>query len=265
MSVIRVLVSGAFGRMGRFVVRAVAGAKDLELVAAVDPAGVGHPVSEVLGAPSDLRITGHLAAALEESAPDVMVDFTVPGVVMGNLEAALTRRVACVVGTTGFSATDLEVVAAMCRKTGTPAIVAPNFSLGANLMMRFAAEAARLFEYAEIIERHHEGKRDAPSGTAIRTAQVMAAARPEGFGSVETEVDRAPGSRGGTVGGVQIHATRLPGYVADQEVIFGGLGERLVIEHVTVSRECFMPGVLVAVRRVRELEGLTHGLEALLG
>jgi len=131
-------------------------------------------------------------------------------------------------------------------------------------MMKFAQEAARSFEYAEIIERHHEKKVDSPSGTAMRTAELMCEARQEAFEQVSTEVDKAPGSRGGTVGSVQVHATRMPGYVADQEVIFGGLGERLVISHVSISRECFMPGVLLAVRKVRSLTGLTHGLEHIL-
>jgi 4-hydroxy-tetrahydrodipicolinate reductase len=263
MSSVRVLVSGAFGRMGRYVACAVDAAKDLELVGAVDPAGVGHPLAEILGKPSDLHLSGHLAGALEDLQPDVMVDFTVPSVVMGNVEAALTRKVACVVGTTGLSHTDLQVVEAMCRHTGTPCVIAPNFSIGANLMMRFAAEAAKVFEYAEIIERHHENKKDSPSGTAIKTAEMMAAARDE-FGTVPTEVDKAPGSRGGAVAGIQVHALRMPGYVADQDVILGGLGERLVISHVTTSRECFMPGVLLAVRKVRGCEGLVWGLENLL-
>ncbi len=264
MSRIRVLVSGAYGRMGRFVMNAVHDAGDMELVGAVDPAGVGHAVSEVLDIDTDLQISGHLAGSLDEIRPDVMVDFTVPDVVMDNIEAALTRKVACVVGTTGFSPTDIQVVQNMCHRTGTAALVAPNFSIGANLMMRFAQEAARSFEYAEIIERHHEKKVDSPSGTAVRTAELMAQAREEAFEQVPTEVDKAPGSRGGTVESIQVHATRMPGYVADQEVVFGGLGERLVISHVSISRECFMPGVLLAVRKVRSLEGLVHGLEHVL-
>ena len=264
MPAIRVLVSGAFGRMGRYVVNAVDEAKDLELGGAVDPGGVGHPVAEILGKPSEMRISGHLVGALEDMQPDVMVDFTVPSVVMTNVEAALARKVACVVGTTGFSATDLQVVEAMCRHTGTPCVIAPNFSIGANFMMRFAAEAAKAFEYAEIIERHHENKKYSPSGTAVKTAQMMAEARREGFATVATEVDKAPGSRGGTVDGIQVHAIRTQGYVADQEVILGGPGERLVISHVSTTRECFMPGVLLAVRKVRACDGLVRGLEHLL-
>ena len=264
MSNIRVLVSGAFGRMGRFVCRAVDGAPDMELVGAVDPAGVGHSLAEVLEGPCDMNISGHLAGWLDEIQPDVLVDFTVPGVGLDNLEAALTRGVACVVGTTGFSPTDIQVVENMSRKNSAPCIIAPNFSIGANLMMRFATEAARSFDYAEVIERHHENKLDSPSGTAVRTAELMAEARGKGFEVPPTEVDKAPGSRGGAVDSVHVHAVRMPGYVADQEVVLGGLGERLVISHVSISRECFMPGVLLAVRNVRSREGLVHGLEHLL-
>ncbi len=264
MSAIRVLVSGAFGRMGRQVAQAVHSARDMELVGGVDPKGVGHPMSEILGNASDLSISGHLAGTLEEIKPDVMVDFTVPAVVMDNLEAAITRKVACVVGTTGLSETDLDVIRSMCERNETPCFIAPNFSIGANLMMRYAADAARSFDYAEVIERHHENKVDSPSGTALRTAELMAQARGEDFETVPTEVDKAPGSRGGNAYGIQVHAVRMPGYVADQEVILGGLGERLVISHVTINRECFMPGVLLAVRRVQQLSGLTVGLEHLL-
>ena len=265
MEPIRVLVSGAFGRMGRFVVAAVRDAADMELVAAADPAGVGHGVGELVGGDDHgLEIMGDLPGAIERSSPDVMVDFTVPSVVMDNIEAALTRDVACVVGTTGLSATDIETVRGTCSKTGTSCVIAPNFSIGANLMMRFAQQAAKSFDYAEIIERHHENKVDAPSGTALLTARLMAEAKQGAFCSVPTEVDKAPGSRGGAVDTVRVHAVRMPGHVADQEVIFGGPGERLIINHTTVNRECFMPGVLLAIRQVRGRPGLTHGLEHLL-
>lgn len=264
MDRIRVLVSGAFGRMGRYVVNAVTAAPDMEVAGAVDPAGVGHCLGEITSTDDDRRISGHLAGTLEEIAPDVMVDFSTPAVVMDNLEAALTRGVRCVVGTTGLSTTDLQVVAHMCERNDTACVIAPNFSIGACLMMLFAAQAAPRFDYAEIIERHHENKVDSPSGTAIKTAQMMAEARESEFSAVGTEVDKAPGSRGGLVDSVTVHAVRMPGYVADQEVVFGGTGERLVISHVSINRECFMPGVLLAVRKVGGLTGLTHGLEHLL-
>lgn len=262
---IRVLVSGACGNMGQHVVRAVTSAKDMELVAAVDPAGLNRDVGEVaLGHSLGIKVLGHLAAAIEQSSPDVMVDFTHPDVVMGNLEVALKAGVSCVVGTTGFSDTDLKIIDRMCRNHNTTCIIAPNFSLGANLMMRFAAEAARYFEYAEIVERHHEHKADAPSGTALKTAELMEAARGEPLRSAPTAHEKLAGSRGGETAGLRIHSIRLPGYVANQEVVFGAQGELLIIENVSSSRECFMPGVLLAIRSVRKLKGLVYGLDSLL-
>lgn len=262
---IRVLVTGAWGQMGRVAVCAVLSQPDMALVAAVDPAGGGHPVTELdPRAPADLIGARQLGAALEESRPDVLVDFTSPAVVRNNLETGLKAGVACVVGTTGLSETDLKMLDRMARRHRTACFVAPNFSLGANLMMRFAAEAAPSYDWVEIIERHHQHKQDAPSGTALRTAELIAAARQRPVSEAATTVDKAPGSRGGEREHIRIHAVRLPGYVANQEVVFGGPGEVLRIEHCTTSRECFMPGMLLAVRKVRELEGLVVGLENIM-
>lgn len=262
----RVLVTGVCGRMGSLVAQTVDKAADLKLVAAVDPAGVGHQLAEyAVGVGTDLPISGHLSGAIEDYEPQVMVDFTSPQVVMSNIETALTMGVACVVGTTGFSETDLRVVARLCETKQTPAIIAPNFSLGAVLMMQYAARAAKVFDYAEIIEYHHEAKKDSPSGTAVKTAEMMAEARARSFASPVTELERVPGCRGG-VGpeGIHIHAVRLQGFVANQEVILGGPGETLSIHHVTTSRESFMPGMLMAVRKVQTQPGLVYGLEHLL-
>ena len=251
--------------MGALVARTILDAPDMRLVAAVDPAGVGHAVAEFApGAPPSLEVGGHLKGAIEDAEPQVMVDFTSPAVVMGNLETALDARVACVVGTTGFSETELQVVGKLATARNTPVIIAPNFSLGAVLMMRFAARAASVFDYAEIIEYHHEAKKDSPSGTAVKTAEMMAEARGCPFEAPETELERVPGCRGGVGSGVHIHAVRLQGFVANQEVIFGGRGETLSLHHVTTSRESFMPGMLLAVRKVREQSGLVYGLEHLL-
>ncbi len=263
---LRILVTGACGRMGQFVVEAVTEAADMELVGAVDPAGQGHPLTEfVPTGPENITVSGHLAAALQENRPQIMVDFTTPAVVMDNIEAALNAGVACVVGTTGLSSTDLQVVQKMCTSKQVPCLIAPNFSIGANLMMKFAAEAAGVFDYAEIIERHHEGKVDAPSGTALATAEMMAAARPRPVQEVPTSHDKLSGSRGGvTDERIHIHSVRMPGYVANQEVVLGGTGETLKIEHVSTSRQCFMPGVLLAIRQVLAMEGLVYGLEEIL-
>ncbi len=262
---ITILVTGACGQMGRYVVAGVLDAPDMELVGAVDPAGRGKPLSEIVsGAPEDVVCSGHLASALAESQPQVMIDFTHPDVVMDNTQAALNAGVACVVGTTGFSPVDLQVVEQMCRKKHTPCIIAPNFSIGANLMMKFAAEAANDFDYAEIIERHHEKKADAPSGTALITAEKMTQASERPLRDVLTAREKLPGSRGGATEGIRIHSVRMPGYIANQEVVLGGTGEVLKIEHITTSRECFIPGVLLAVRKILEMEGLTYGLDKIL-
>jgi len=251
--------------MGALAAKTVQEAPDLALVAGVDPAGVGHRLAEfVPGVADDLAVSGHLKGAIEDAAPQVLVDFTSPKVVMGNVETALSAGVACVVGTTGFSETDLRVVGKLCQAKATPAIIAPNFSLGAVMMMLFAARAAKVFDYAEIIEYHHEAKKDSPSGTAVKTAEMMAAARGDAFAEPPTELERVPGCRGGVGSGIHIHAVRMQGYVANQEVLFGGLGETLKIAHITTSRESFMPGVLLAVRKVREQTGLVYGLEHLL-
>lgn len=257
---IKVLVSGAAGRMGREVVRAVLAEDDLELVAAVDPAHEG----EELGEGSELVISRDLAYAIEDTAPQVMVDFTHPSVVAGNIATALGRGVHCVVGTTGIDAESLEALAGAAPE-GTCLFVAPNFALGAVLMMRFATEAARYLPNVEIIELHHDNKADAPSGTAMRTAALIAEARltvPRVPGR-ETEV--AEGARGALVDDVSIHSVRLPGLVAHQEVLFGGQGQTLSIRHDSIDRTSFMPGVLLAVRGVIGRSGLIVGLEQLMG
>ncbi len=268
MVVIRVLVSGACGSMGGYVCRAVDAAEDMTIAAAVDPAGIGHKLGEYMPDLSEdaqqIQVSGHLAATLQEAGPNVMIDFTAPAVVMSNIEAALSAGTACVVGTTGFSEIDLKTIQRMSESKGVACVIAPNFSIAANLMMKFAAEAVASFEYAEIIERHHEHKKDAPSGTAVRTAQIMAEAREGPLSVVPTERHNVEGSRGGALGNIPIHAVRMPGYVADQEVLLGSPGEILKISHETTSRECFIPGVMLAVRAVQALSGLTYGLDKLL-
>lgn len=264
MAAIRVLVSGAGGRMGRTVIEAVIAAPDMELVGGADPAHAGATLATLVPGAPEIAVSETVAQAIEAARPEVMVDFTRPAAVMDNLRVALSSRVACVVGTTGFSHGDLDEVASMCREYETPAVIAPNFSIGANLMMKFAAEAAALMDYAAIIESHHENKLDAPSGTAMATAERMAQARGEQFVLPPTEHVALEGVRGGTVEGISMHSIRMAGVVANQRVVLGGPGETLTIEHITTGRECFMPGVLLAIREVRELEGLVYGLEELL-
>jgi len=264
MAQIRVMVCGVGGRMGRTVVEAVMGAEDMELVGGVDPAYGGQLLADLVTGAPETSVAERVQVGIDAWGPEVMVDFTRPEAVLDNLSVALAAGVACVVGTTGFSPEKLNEVGAMCEHSGSPALIAPNFSIGANLMMAFAAEAAARMDYAAIIESHHENKLDAPSGTAMATAQRMREARGEDFEAQATEHFGLEGVRGGSLGGISIHAIRMAGVVANQRVVFGGPGETLSIEHITTGRECFMPGVLLAIREVRGLDGLVYGLEQLL-
>lgn len=260
---IRVLVTGAAGRMGSEVVRAVTAANGMEVVAAVDPAAAGREVDA--GDGQRITCVEDLAIAIAQTSPHVMVDFTRPDVVEGNLRTALPAGVDCVVGTTGLSEGTLQELAALAPE-GTCLFVAPNFALGAVLMMQFAERAARFMPHVEVVELHHDRKLDAPSGTAIRTARMIAAARAEAPTSPgkETELPDMEGARGSSVDGVSVHSIRLPGLVAHQEVIFGGQGQTLSIRHDTIDRTSFMPGVVLACERVKGLNGLVVGLENLM-
>jgi 4-hydroxy-tetrahydrodipicolinate reductase len=238
----RVGVLGARGRMGAEVCRAVEAADDLELAARVDDGDALDPLRDV----------------------DVVVDFTTPDVVMANLRWCIEAGRHAVVGTTGFDAARLDTVRGWLA--GSPAVgvvIAPNFGIGAVLMMRFAAQAAPHFDSVEIVELHHPNKVDAPSGTARRTAELVAAAR-DGRPSPDATTESLDGARGADVDGVRVHAVRLAGLVAHQEVLLGGHGETLTIRHDSLSRESFMPGVLLAVRAVAQRPGLTLGIDDLL-
>ena len=240
----KVAVLGAKGRMGTEAVAAISGASDLQLVAQLD-----------LGDSLDLLVT---------SGAQVVVDFTHPDAVMKNLEFAITNGISVVVGTTGFDDAKLAKLKGLLDanpKVG--ALIAPNFALGAVLMMQFSEVAAKYFESVEIIELHHANKVDAPSGTAVRTAQMITDARKQNNKAKMPDAtkDAIPGARGATVGDVPIHSVRSHGYVAHQEVIFGDPGETLSIRHDSINRAGFMPGVLLGVRQVVKHPGLTVGLE----
>jgi 4-hydroxy-tetrahydrodipicolinate reductase len=253
--VIRVGVLGAAGRMGRTVSEAVAAADDLELVAGVD---VSHPGERVAG----LDVTDRFEA-LSDAHAEVAVDFTHPDAVMDNVRWCLRNGVHAVVGTTGITASDLDEIASMTAGDETPnAVVAPNFALGAVLMMRFSAEAARYFPAVEVIELHHDRKADAPSGTALGTVRAIEGERSSTWRGPDAETLR--GVRGGDADGVRVHSVRLPGLLAHQEVLFGAPGEVLTIRHDSTDRISFMPGVLIAIRAVASRPGLTVGLEPLL-
>jgi 4-hydroxy-tetrahydrodipicolinate reductase len=262
---VRVGVLGASGRMGRAVCRAVLDSPDLELAAAVARAAAGRPLADLVpGAPPELLVGGDLSGVLAAGA-EVVVDFSRPEATAAAVAGLLPEGVHLVSGTTGLPAGVMDDLAALAGKPDHGnAVWAPNFALGAVLAMHFAALAGRFYPAAEVIELHHQGKADAPSGTALRTARAVAAAR-------NRANDRGPGDesvagvRGGEVDGVRVHSVRLPGLVAHQEVIFGGQGEVLTVRHDSLDRSSFMPGVLLAVQAVTTRPGLTVGLEPLLG
>lgn len=240
---INVAVLGARGRMGSEVVKAVEATDGLALVAALD---LGDSLEQLKG-----------------SAAHVVVDFTTPDSVMSNLEFLINNGINVVVGTTGFDDAKLATVKGwLAQNPSVGVLIAPNFAIGAVLMMEFAEKAARYFESAEIIELHHPAKVDAPSGTAARTAELMSAARKAaGLGAMPDATTAAlDGARGAIVGEIPVHSVRARGLVAHQEVLFGGLGETLTIRHDSIDRAGFMPGVILGVRKIVNTPGLTHGL-----
>ena len=255
---IKVLVNGALGKMGHTVVSTVLKQEDMELVGAVDVFGAGKTVEGV-------AVDTDLAKALADHKPDVVVDFTRPDVVMSSLRTILGAGVNAVVGTTGFTPEKLAEVKELAEKNNVGALVCPNFSMGAVLMMKLAEEAAKYFPQVEIIEMHHNQKLDAPSGTAVLTAEKLAKVR-GGFvqqGRPDEE-EKLPHARGAEYEGMRIHSVRLPGFVASQEIIFGSMGETLTVRNDPVSRECYMPGVMRGIRTMVTRKGLVYGLDAIL-
>jgi 4-hydroxy-tetrahydrodipicolinate reductase len=262
--VIRVGVFGAGGRMGRTVCAAVAADPSLELVAAVDPYHAGIDLQQLGVADTGLQVAGS-ASAIADASASVAVDFTVLAAARKNLEWCAEHGVHAVVGTTGFSPRTITALRARFEGSSANAVIAPNFSVGAVLMMRLAELAAPYFESAEIVELHHDEKVDAPSGTALLTAQRLAAASGTWTADPTTEVT-LEGTRGGAgPAGIRVHSLRLRGLVAHQEVILGTTGQTLTIRHDSTDRSSFMPGVLLAVRSIGDRPGLTVGLDALLG
>lgn len=243
---LRVAVLGANGRMGATVCAAIQSSPDLELVATVD---VGDDLNLIINA-----------------GAQVAVDFTVPDSVLGNLEFLTANGVHAVVGTSGFDTKRLAEVERIVSAGTSNVLIAPNFGIAAVLMMEFAKIAAPHFESVEIVELHHPRKADAPSGTAIRTAEIISQSRAEkNTGPMpDATTEALPGARGAVVAGVPVHSVRAEGLLAHQEVIFGGSGEALTIRHDSFNRESFMPGVLLAIRSISKLDGLTVGLEHLL-
>jgi len=261
MEKISVIVHGAAGRVGQEVVRAVSQEPGLELVGAVD---VKASATELL-LPEGGKIpySPDLKSILIKTKPQVMVDFSIAKASMPAVRIAAEQGINMVIGTTGFSAEDLAEMENLAKSKNIGIIVAPNFALGAVLMIHLAKIAGKFFDHAEIIELHHDKKLDAPSGTSLLTAKAMAEARGKPF--LPPSAGEHTPSRGQDVSGIDIHSIRLPGLMAHQEVIFGAAGQTLSIRHDTINRECYMPGVLMAVRAVVKQKGFTYGLDKLLG
>jgi 4-hydroxy-tetrahydrodipicolinate reductase len=239
-----IIIIGAHGKMGTTTCVAVEQSNDFELVAK-------------LGKADDIQ------KSILQHQPDIVIDFTNAAAVYENTLFLLSNNIKTVVGASGLTFEQVEQLEKLAREQQTGCIIAPNFSIGAILMMRFAAQAARFFPEAEIVETHHQQKLDAPSGTAVKTAEMIKSNRRQQK-NINESIEQYPGARGAEVADVNIHAVRLPGYVASQQVLFGGQGENLTIQHNSINRECFMPGVLLACREVLKLDSLIYGLENFL-
>ena len=260
-SPIRVAVHGAVGRVGREVLRAVAAAPDLTIAAAIDRV----PPDESPALPASVPYYSSVRDALAASPADVIVDFSLAQATLDMLPDALDLGARPVIGTTGFTPEQVVRIGSLCERRGFGGFLAPNFTIGAALLAKLAAIAAPYFEYADIVEEHHEMKADAPSGTALGLAQAIREARPERFARNEPEREPLAGTRGGDFHGVSVHAARMPGRMAHHQVTFGGPGQTLSLRHDTNDRECYMPGVLLAVRSAPSLPpGLTVGLAKLM-
>lgn len=256
-SQIRVAVTGAVGRMGIETVQTVLAAEDMTLVAAVDRQCHGDEIAP------GIPIRPTLTEALKETSPDVLVDFTVADAAYAHAETALRGKVATVIGASGISPDQMEALRGVSESTGVPCAIIPNFAVGAVLMMRFSEMAAEWMPAAEVIELHHDRKLDAPSGTAMHTAEIMSKKGDLGKREVESK-ELAEGARGAKVGGIPVHSVRLPGLLAHQMVLFGGEGELLTLRHDSLNRKSFMTGVKLAIRRIREHQGLVLGLDSLM-
>jgi len=261
---IRVLVNGALGKMGGEVIIAACNDPMTEIVGAADI----RAKDKLLLCPDQsgsVQLFVDLEAALDKSKPDVMVDFTQAEVSLVAARMAAERKVNLVIGTSGLAPHDLVEIDQLAKANGVGAVVAANFALGAVLMIHLARLAAKYFDYAEIIEMHHEQKLDAPSATALSTVRAMREARDEPFKHPQVHKETLSGTRGGELEGIALHSVRMPGLLAHQEVLFGTSGQTLSIKHDSINRECFMPGVILAIKKVSEHKGLVYGLDKLLG
>lgn len=263
MKQITVAVHGALGKVGREIVAGVSHDPDLSLIGAVDVQATGAYLDLPDSAPK-VPLAKDIGSLLQSCHPQVIVDFTIAEAAVAAARTALKQRVNMVIGTTGISDSELKELEQLAKANKVGVVVAPNFALGAVVLMYLAKIAAKYFDHAEIIELHHNQKVDAPSGTALATARGMLQARGRAFVQAPTRKENLSGTRGGQVEGITIHSVRLPGLVASEEVVFGGQGQTLTLRHDTINRECYIPGVIVAIKEVVNLKGLVLGLEELL-
>lgn len=271
-SPIPVVVNGACGKMGREVIKAVSQAEDMTLIGAIErnPQYIGQDIGEVIGCgPLEIPVLNDLQAnlvlATQEKVQGVMVDFTHPDSVYENVRSAIAYGVRPVVGTTGMSPEQIQDLADFAEKASTGCLLIPNFSIGMVLLQQAAVQASKYFDHVEIIELHHNQKADAPSGTAVQTAQLLAELGKTFNPAVVKETEKLPGARGSVAEeNIRIHSIRLPGLIAHQEVIFGAPGQIYTLRHDTSDRSCYMPGVLLAIRKVTQLKSLVYGLEKIL-
>jgi 4-hydroxy-tetrahydrodipicolinate reductase len=271
-SPIPVVVNGAGGKMGREVIKAIAQAEDMTLIGAIDrnPTYIGQDAGEVAGCgPVEIPILNDLQATLvlatQEKVQGVMVDFTHPSGVYDNVRSAIAYGVRPVVGTTGLSSQQIQDLADFAEKASTGCLIIPNFSIGMVLLQQAAIQASQYFDHVEIIELHHNQKADAPSGTAIQTAELLAELGKTFNPASVKETEKLTGARGSIADeNIRIHSIRLPGLIAHQEVIFGAPGQIYTLRHDTTDRSCYMPGVLLSIRKVTQLKSLVYGLEKIL-
>ena len=266
MAQINVVVHGVLGNMGQETLRMAMAADDMNPVGAADAAAAPGTLALPDGS-GQIPLSNDLAAVLSgaDPTPDVVVDFSRADGAVAALRTATAAGVNVVVGTTGLGESDYAEADALANEHGVGVMIAPNFAMGAVLMIHLAKRAARFFEYADLTETHHEAKIDAPSGTALAIAQAVVDGKGGGFASVPAEKELIAGPRGGVYEGVSVHSARMPGRVAHHELTFGGLGQTLTIRHDSISRESFMPGVAMAVRDAVNRKGLIVGLENIMG
>ncbi|MBD8070227.1 4-hydroxy-tetrahydrodipicolinate reductase [Bacillus sp. PS06] len=265
MEKVKIVVAGARGRMGLEAVKMIEKVDHFELVAVVDHKNNGMKLSEIEGLPNiDVKVYTDISVCFNETQPDVLVDLTTPEIGRVHTRIALEHGVRPVVGTTGFSKEDLQEITEMAEHKKLGAIIAPNFAVGAILMMKFSQMAAKYFGDVEIIELHHDKKLDAPSGTGLKTAELISTVRESKKQGHPDEKETIAGARGATYDGIHIHSVRLPGLVAHQEVLFGGEGQMLTIRHDSFNRESFMSGVKLSIETVMKIDVLVYGLENII-